>query len=467
MVNGNVPLPHGGGAMGSSRPGISPSLHRRFASSPKLTQPIVANKIPWNRSPPSSAGIPNSSRAPSQALGRSTGTAKMSTASSASNYIRKEQRQKAELYGTLPKRKTQSQSSKPGRELPKIPTDKKSSLVKEEKKISRTTSVDKTASNKKISQSSVQSNDENNEEVKDVENANTVTEDSIEKVREDKSVASSRKTSTVVDLDNVPVPASLSRQDERISKANSRSTSPGGTHMERDSLSPEPKEYYKFTQDKDVCVNHTGKTFDHMDIVRHGYNAFFSIQKTSPFDVPPQPKLALDENFNNIKAEAEKIADSLENTREKTPSVVDEGRKSQSRASSVADRNSTEQNRSRNVSATESSGQVQSRAASTIGIDEENRSRTTSVAESRHGQTPQRSRSRVSGVNDEKLEDINEVSGCGLDTFICKVSYYIQVSYIYKLNRSYCSDMIHHDYIYELFSLVLKVEKLQELNTRQ
>merc|ERR1712038_1635672 len=80
---------------------------------------------------------------------------KVSSASSASNYIRKEQRQKAELYGTLPKRKTQSQAGKTGRELPKTPTEKKPSLPKinkPEKRISRTNSPVK-----KVSQSSVKS----------------------------------------------------------------------------------------------------------------------------------------------------------------------------------------------------------------------------------------------------------------------------------------------------------------------
>ena len=109
MVNGNKPLPHGGGSMGSARPGLSPSLHRRFVSSPKLTPSIVSNRVPWNNSPPISASRAQeirNSRAPDQVS--SKGTAKLSSASYASNHIRKEQRQKAELYGTLPKRKTQS-----------------------------------------------------------------------------------------------------------------------------------------------------------------------------------------------------------------------------------------------------------------------------------------------------------------------------------------------------------------------
>lgn len=410
MVNGNVPLPHGGGAMGSARPGMSPSLHRRFVSSPKLTQPIVTSKNPFNTSPPSSAAVNKSSRTSTQSFGKgSTGMAKTSSASSASNIIRREQRQKAELYGTLPKRKTQSQSNKPGRELPKTPTERKSSLAKEnkpEKKNSRTKSVDTTSSFKKISQSSVQDNEDVKQDTQDEDNIQTAADDVVEKGNEDvRSVASSRKSSTVVDLDDVPVPASLSRQDDKPSKHNSRSTSPGA-NMDRDSLSPDPKEFYKFTHDRDTVVNHTGKVFEHMDIVRHGYNAFFSIHKTNPFDAPA-PKQDKDENFNNIQAEADKIVDSLENTREKTPSVIDGGRQSQSRATSIAESNHT-QNRSRSVSVAESNVQGQSRAPSTIEADGQTHSRTTSVVETRRSQTPQKSISQISGVNDDAAGNVAE-----------------------------------------------------------
>ena len=440
MVNGNKPLPHGGGSMGSARPGLSPSLHRRFVSSPKLTPSIVSNRVPWNNSPPISASRAQeirNSRAPDQVS--SKGTAKLSSASSASNHIRKEQRQKAELYGTLPKRKTQSQSGKPSRELPKTPTEKKSSLTKDinpEKKVSRTKSVDKSSPSKKISSSSVQSNDENKNQTppdepeiqrEPTETQREPTEDKVEeKIKETRSNVSSRKTSSVLNLDDVPVPASLSRQDNRASKAGSGATSPG-THMERDSLSPEPKEHYKFTHDKATVVNHTGKVFEHTDIVRHGYNAFFSIEKTNPFDTPSQ-KSVTDENFNNIQTEAEKIVGSIENSREKTPSVVDDdNRKSLSRKISLAEdayntqnrsRNISvvesqpsqhQQNRSRNVSVAESNHSQLNRALSTVEVEQQNQSRTTSVAESRRSQTPQRSRSQVSGATEEILDNDHEV----------------------------------------------------------
>merc|ERR1712223_1282203 len=279
MVNGNVPLPHGGGAMGSSRPVMSPSLHRRFVSSPRLTQSIVASKNPYHQSPPSSASMNKSSRSSAQSgkglLGKIS--PKVSSASSASNCIRKEQRQKAELYGTLPKPKTQTQAGKPGRELPKTPTEKKPSLPKinkPEKRISRTNSPVK-----KVSQSSVKSNEEVEQEPEKDTNQDEQVVDVVTETpkEENKSAEPSRKPSTVVDLDNVTVPASLSRQGD------SRSTSPG-SKIERDSLSPEPKGYYKFTHDRDAVVNHPGKVFEHMDIVRHGFNAFFSIQKTNPFE---------------------------------------------------------------------------------------------------------------------------------------------------------------------------------------
>merc|ERR1712223_1372671 len=188
-----------------------------------------------------------------------------------------------------PKRKTQSQAGKPGRELPKTPTEKKPSLpkiTKPEKRISRTNSPVK-----KVSQSSVKSNEEvEHEPEKDTNQDEQVVDVVTEAPKEEtRSNAPSRKASTVVDLDNVPVPASLSRQGD------SRSTSPG-SKIERDSLSPEPKGYYKFTHDRDAVVNHTGKVFEHMDIVRHGYNAFFSIQKTNPFE-DSSPKQDKDENF--------------------------------------------------------------------------------------------------------------------------------------------------------------------------
>ena len=435
MVNGNKPLPHGGGSMGSARPGLSPSLHRRFVSSPKLTPSIVSNRVPWNNTPPISASRAQeirNSRAPDQVS--SKGTAKLSSASSASNHIRKEQRQKAELYGTLPKRKTQSQSGKPSRELPKTPTEKKSSLTKEinpEKKVSRTKSVDKSSPSKKVSSSSVQSNDENKNQTPPDEPKiqHEPTEDKVEeKIKETRSNVSSRKTSSVLNLDDVPVPASLSRQDNRASKAGSGATSPG-THMERDSLSPEPKEHYKFTHDKATVVNHTGKVFEHTDIVRHGYNAFFSIEKTNPFDTPSQ-KSVTDENFNNIQTEAEKIVGSIENSREKTPSVVDDdNRKSLSRKISLAEdayntqnrsRNISvaesqpsqhQQNRSRNVSVAESNHSQLHRALSTVEVEQQNQSRTTSVAETRRSQTPQRSRSQVSSATEEILDNDPEVRG--------------------------------------------------------
>ena len=412
MVNGNVPLPHGGGAMGSARPAMSPSLHRRFASSPKLTQSIVASKNPWNHSPPSSANVNKSSRTSisyKDSGKGSTGAAKMSSASSASQSIRREQRQKAELYGTLPKRKAHSQSSKPGRELPKTPTDKKSSLVKEttpEKKNSRAKSPVK-----KVSHSSVQSTEEDKQDIQDEPTVQPPIDDLIEKEKENiKSAVVSRKSSTVVDLDEVPVLA-VSR---KVSKADSRSTSPA-RNMDRDSLSPEPKAFYKFTQDRNVVVNHTGKVFEHTDIVHQGHNAFFSIQKTNPFDDPP-PKQVKDENFNNIQAEAEKIVDSLENTKEKTPSVVNEGRQSQSRSTGVAETNIS-QNRSRNErsSVFESDEQFQSGAPSTIRNESPGHARTASVVENRRSQTPQRSRresnkSQVSScIQDEVLENTSEV----------------------------------------------------------
>ena len=365
MVNGNVPLPHGGGAMGSARPGMSPSLLRRFASSPKLTQSIVSSRNPFNHSPPSSATMQKSSRASTQNFGKgSTGTAKLSIMSSASNVIRREQRQKAELYGTLPKRKTQSQSHKPGRELPKIPTSKKPSLTKEnipQKKNSLPKTKDQNADSKKLSQSSILSNTENPKAIQDNRNVQNSEDNSTENVWPVKSVENSRKTSTVDNLDEIPVPGSIIGQDGRTSKLKSGSASPVD-NMERDSLSPEPKEVYKFTNDKDAVVDHKGKVLNHMDIVRRGYSAFFSIEKTSPFDVPP-PKTIKDENFNNIQAEAEKIVDSLENSREKTPSVVEENRKSQSRATSV------------------------------------------------RSQTPQRSTSQISGSNKNALRKSSQVNG--------------------------------------------------------
>ena len=399
MVNGNVPLPHGGGAMGSARPVMSPSLHRRFVSSPKLTQSIVASKNPYHQSPPSSAN--KSSRSSTQSGGKGPIgkiSPKVSSASSASNYIRKEQRQKAELYGTLPKRKSQSQSGKPGRELPKTPTDKKPSLpklTKPEKRISRTNSPVK-----KVSTSSIKSNEEVSQELeKDLNKVEPEVEDVEEKHKEDNvSAAPSRKTSTVIDLDNVPVPASLSRQGD------SRSTSPGA-QMDRDSLSPEPpKGYYKFTHEKDVVVNHTGKVFEHMDIVRHGHAAFFSIHKTNPFEeISSTQKQDKDENFNNIQAEAEKIVNTIEHSREKTPSVINASRKSESRATSVANEiDNVVQNVSRSTSVAESNSIRQSRSPSTAHQESPAQSRTTSVAESRRSQTPQRSRniSQVSTVSE-------------------------------------------------------------------
>ena len=399
MVNGNVPLPHGGGAMGSSRPVMSPSLHRRFVSSPRLTQSIVASKNPYHQSPPSSASMNKSSRSSAQSgkglLGKIS--PKVSSASSASNNIRKEKRQKAELYGTLPKpkRKPQSQPGKPGRELPKTPTDKKPSLPKidkPEKRISRTNSPVK-----KVSQSSVKSNEDvEQEQEKDTNQDEQVVDVVTETPKEQNvSAAPSRKASTVVDLDNVPVPASLSRQGD------SRSTSPG-SKIERDSLSPEPKGYYKFTHDRDAVVNHTGKVFEHMDIVRHGYNAFFSIQKTNPFE-DSAPKQDKDENFNNIQAEAEKIVNTIEHSREKTPSVINASRKSESRATSVANEiDNVVQNVSRSTSVAENNSIRQSRSPSTVHQESPAQSRTTSVAESRRSQTPQRSRniSQVSTVSE-------------------------------------------------------------------
>ena len=396
MVNGNVPLPHGGGAMGSARPVMSPSLHRRFVSSPKLTQSIVASKNPYHQSPPSSASMNKSSRSSAQSgkglLGKIS--PKVSSASSASNYIRKEQRQKAELYGTLPKRKTQSQAGKTGRELPKTPTDKKPSLPKinkPEKRISRTNSPVK-----KVSQSSVKSNEDVDQEPEKDSNQDEQVVDVVTEApkEENKSAAPSRKASAVVDLDNVPVPASLSRQGD------SRSTSPG-SKIERDSLSPEPKGYYKFTHDRDAVVNHTGKVFEHMDIVRHGYNAFFSIQKTNPFE-DSSPKQDKDENFNNIQAEAEKIVSTIEHSTEQNPSVID--RKSESRSTSVAKEiDNVVQNASRSTSVAESNSVRQSRAPSTVHQESPVPSRTTSVAESHPSQTPQRSRniSQISVTNDE------------------------------------------------------------------
>ena len=415
MVNGQVPLPHGGGAMGSARPVMSPSLHRRFVSSPKLTQSIVASKNPYHHSPPSSASVIKSSRSSAQGFGKGKISPKVSSASSASNYIRKEQRQKAELYGTLPKRKTQSQSNKQGRELPKTPTDKKPSLPKLnsersviEKRISRTNSPVK-----KVSQSSVKSNEELEQEPeKDCNHDETVVDEVTETPKETNgSVVPSRKASTVVDLDNVPVPASLSRQGD------SRSTSPRG-QMDRDSLSPEPKAVYKFTQDKDAVVNHTGKVFEHMDIVRHGYNAFFSIQKTNPFeDVSSAEKQNKDENFNNIQAEAEKIVNNIEHSREKTPSVIDGNRKSESRATSVANEIENAQNASRSTSVAES----QSRASSTIHQENPIQSRTTSVAESRRSQTPQRSRniSQVSEAIENTSVNATQVIKPAYKLFFC------------------------------------------------
>ena len=229
------------------------------------------------------------------------------------------------------------------------------------------------------------------------------------------SAAPSRKASTVVDLDNVPVPASLSRQDD------SRSTSPGA-QMDRDSLSPEPKGYYKFTQDKDVVVNHTGKVFEHMDIVRHGYNAFFSIQKTNPFEeASPAEKQNKDENFNNIQAEAEKIVDNIEHSREKTPSIIDGGRKCESRATSVANNMENVQNASRSISVAESNGVSRSRAPSTIQQGSPTQSRTTSVAESRRSQTPQRSRniSQVSGAFENNSVNAAQVINRIYVVFLC------------------------------------------------
>ena len=398
MVNGNVPLPHGGGAMGSSRPVMSPSLHRRFVSSPRLTQSIVASKNPYHQSPPSSASMNKSSRSSAQSgkglLGKIS--PKVSSASSASNNIRKEQRQKAELYGTLPKpkRKPQSQPGKPARELPKTPTDKKPSLPKidkPEKRISRTNSPVK-----KVSQSSVKSNEDVEQEPEKDTNQDEQVVDVVTEApkEENRSAAPSRKASTVVDLDNVPVPASLSRQGD------SRSTSPG-SKIERDSLSPEPKGYYKFTHDRDAVVNHTGKVFEHMDIVRHGYNAFFSIQKSNPFEDSTQ-KQDKDENFNNIQAEAEKIVSTIEHSGEQNPPLVD--RKSESRSTSVAKEvDNVVQNVSRSTSVAESTSIRQSRAPSTDHQESPVPSRTTSVAESHQSQTPQRSRniSQISVANDE------------------------------------------------------------------
>merc|ERR1712223_1327433 len=271
-----------------------------------------------------------------------------------------------------PKRKTQTQSGKTGRELPKTPTDKKPSLPKinkPEKRISRTNSPVK-----KVSQSSVKSNEEVEQEPEkdtnqDEQVVDVVTEAPKEETR---SNAPSRKASTVVDLDNVPVPASLSRQGD------SRSTSPG-SKIERDSLSPEPKGYYKFTHDRDAVVNHTGKVFEHMDIVRHGYNAFFSIQKTNPFE-DSTPKQDRDENFNNIQAEAEKIVSTIEHSGEQNPPLVD--RKSESRSTSVAKEvDNFVQNASRSTSVAESNSIRQSRAPSTVHQERPVPSRTTSVAE--------------------------------------------------------------------------------------
>ena len=429
MVNGNVPLPHGGGAMGSARPVMSPSLHRRFVSSPKLTQSIVSSRNPYHQSPPSSAN--KSSRSSAQSGGKGPMgkiSPKVSSASSASNYIRKEQRQKAELYGTLPKRKSQSQSGKPGRELPKTPTDKKPSLpklTKPEKRISRTNSPVK-----KVSQSSVNSNEEINPEHEN--DSNQVEPEQEEAViapkEENVSAAPSRKASTVIDLDNIPVPASLSRQE-----GDSRSTSPGA-QMERDSLSPEPKGYYKFTHEKDVVVNHTGKVFEHMDIVRHGHAAFFSIHKTNPFeDTSSAKKQDKDENFNNIQAEAEKIVSTIEHSREKTPSVIDVNRKSESRATSVANEiDNVVQNVSRSVSVAESASIRQSRAPSTVHQESPAQSRTTSVAESHRNQTPQRSRnvSQVSTANEAASVKDSQVKNRSniQQTSVC--SYFIEFFHI-------------------------------------
>merc|ERR1712241_1244470 len=103
----------------------------------------------------------------------------------------------------------------------------------------------------------------------------------------------------------------------------------------------------------------------------------------------------MDENFNNIQTEAEKIVGSIENSREKTPSVVDDdNRKSLSRKISLAEDAYNPQNRSRNVSVAESNHSQLNRALSTVEVEQQNQSRTTSVAETRRSHTPQRSRSQ-------------------------------------------------------------------------
>ena len=205
--------------------------------------------------------------------------------------------------------------------------------------------------------------------------------------------------------------------------------------MERDSLSPDPKAFYTFTNDRDVMVNHTGKVFEHMDIVRHGYNAFFSIQKSNPFEDSTQ-KQDKDENFNNIQAEAEKIVSTIEHSGEQNPPLVD--RKSESRSTSVAKEvDNVVQNVSRSTSVAESTSIRQSRAPSTDHQESPVPSRTTSVAESHQSQTPQRSRniSQISVANDEshpsqtpqrsrnisQISLANEVSSVKDSQVVCRI----------------------------------------------
>ena len=407
MVNGNVPLPHGGGAMGSARPGMSPSLLRRFASSPKLTPPIVASTLNTNKC----GSFGTAQRFEKSSAEKSEKSpAKLSTVSSASNFIRKEQRQKAELYGTLPKRKSQSQSTKPGRELPKTPTKKKS--LPKENAVEKKDSVDKSAkrkeSSKKVSQASIRSNTEHQQQLQDdSNNTQSARATSVENVEQNRSVGSSRKTSAIQNLDEVPVLGSSTQEGDRASRSHSRETS-SVTNMERDSLSPEPKGVFQFHPDRDKVVNHTGKVLEHMDIVNHGYTAFFSLQKTSPFDIPP-PKHVKDENFNNIQAEAEKIVDSLENAKDKAPTESEKNRKSQSRTASVAETYHTAQNQSRSVSVAESAGQGGNRTPSTVENSGQHQSRTTSVVENRRSQTPHRSDSQIDELNSNDLRKTSQV----------------------------------------------------------
>ena len=76
------------------------------------------------------------------------------------------------------------------------------------------------------------------------------------------------------------------------------------------------------------------------------------------------------------------------------------------------------QNRSRNVSVAESNNSQLNRALSTVEVEQQNQSRTTSVAESRRSQTPQRSRSQVSGATEEILDNDPEVRYLILYLFI-------------------------------------------------